>query len=1487
MKSSSQEKLDDLEIQYLQYLRRDTEFHQSIKEVEEFKIPLVSTFVMLHASPRDTVGDDNNFSMDVQNSSKNKAEAAKQESPKISLSISTLLQEHQNIVLIGEPGSGKTTTLQFIAYSFGKDTAYESLGLQKRLIPVIIRLRDIAEAGEYLNRTQVDDWLLNIVSSAIQAEISLVRNLVNRWRDSGRLFILFDGLDEVKEAFRFEIAKKIKHFCDLTIDSDVKIIVTSRKDGFRGIGSNFHEYELQPLSENIELFIENWIQALQKDFSGEAVKDKARVLVRQIREKLRGKQVMNNPLFLRLLIFQFINSGEISETRSDVIDYFVKDELWERARKRTSHPPSLDMVMIALEYLAWESHTKEESDYENLLKKIQSDVKDLEDAREILNFIAMEMGLINFSSQFPKKQIRFTHVLLREYFVARCIKKSWELDENKTWLFLKPLLHLPNWKEPLILLLNMLDEDNASKIIKQVWNSKSPSEEWLRRDTLLVGEFLRNGAVKNEQLRHRILESLLHLYIQHKKTDELFGDSMRLNHIVAEPIASIFITLPSIDQSYLASLSLQIAKGDEHLIKPSIKGFVLFLNNDFRTIKHLVSYYDSDKSQFFQIFSKLLRNILLPIVWIIRFFTIPLSIPKYLNQIKTERSKNCTSAIETISLFDHVSSEWIDFLVLGLKNPELVGVAAKILGEKAPRSEKIIQPFIGLLHTDIYFSSNPINEIGMPIGIYCQRHPVLINTLITLVKNTETKPRVRYRSIIALCKAAEVSIEALGFVFETSKYIQENPGTVYDDGTADGYNDGIDSISVPSKDVVLYLLNLHGDYGGGRILHNIFGVYGSKNVKEENAQSLDELSTQNKFEKEAKTTTVQNIDSPVIQCKIILSDGTIRYSSEDFTEYVFASFLNSPRKIFMGNSSLDILIHWGWRRPYLIKRLINTILDSNPYILAQELQDSMSDKNFGQLIYFKQPIEDEMRDFIQKDIEQLRGNNSSTRQDVYQKWIKALEKQVPQEVAFYSYHDIFERMKLNILADLYNVASGQICKNSDTFNWNLSNKIAASIFSALINFRSVERILSVSPRPPDGVIKKIQFRLADKALSILDDPDVTKNNIIDNLIELVQNKPPQIPYEDELFEGVIEDSNYWRARGLSQFLNRMSGAFMLSVFAEDNIEIQDLLYSILDLNYLEKEERSDTFSEAIFEIVRRIKNANPKIVVALLDISSNKKIYFARDTFRNFSHPSLDSVPVLVDSIKKLDRFNQRTILEALGSVDHPTLGLVDELLRHLRSYSEHLRSSASSALGKIIEKGFDETGSENKEKWSSKTFEVFDQLIKVSSKTPMAAISLGNLAQRIGTLDKDTAKKQLSKAVNRINKILRRTSLQEFDISYALGELSFEKTVNALGKVVAQITLSETRFLSNNLPVNIWSDIKLGNTSLQKVSTKPYSWIYKSPLLLIVSAVYFVISILIPKLLENLIPTTKLNWGTSLLLVGGLLIIYSIIDIWLRRKEK
>ena len=138
MKSSSQEKLDALEIQYLQYLKRDTEFHQSIKETKEFEIPLLSTFVMLRASSIDNGGDDNNFSRDVQNSSKNKAEAAKQESPKISLSISTLLQEHQNIVLIGEPGSGKTTTLQYIAHSFGKDTAHESLGIQKRLIPVII-----------------------------------------------------------------------------------------------------------------------------------------------------------------------------------------------------------------------------------------------------------------------------------------------------------------------------------------------------------------------------------------------------------------------------------------------------------------------------------------------------------------------------------------------------------------------------------------------------------------------------------------------------------------------------------------------------------------------------------------------------------------------------------------------------------------------------------------------------------------------------------------------------------------------------------------------------------------------------------------------------------------------------------------------------------------------------------------------------------------------------------------------------------------------------------------------------------------------------------------------------------------------------------------------------------------------------------------------------------------------------------------------------
>jgi HEAT repeat protein len=80
----------------------------------------------------------------------------------------------------------------------------------------------------------------------------------------------------------------------------------------------------------------------------------------------------------------------------------------------------------------------------------------------------------------------FSHQTLREYFVALRLKEAWERDARGAWRFLRPRLHLPDWREPLALLVGSLPEPEALRLLEWILHARSPEEDFLRRDLFLA-----------------------------------------------------------------------------------------------------------------------------------------------------------------------------------------------------------------------------------------------------------------------------------------------------------------------------------------------------------------------------------------------------------------------------------------------------------------------------------------------------------------------------------------------------------------------------------------------------------------------------------------------------------------------------------------------------------------------------------------------------------------------------------------------------------------------------------------------------------------------------------------------------------------------------------------------------------------------------------------------------------------------------------------
>lgn len=138
-----------------------------------------------------------------------------------------LLQDFQKLVIIGEMGSGKTTTLRYLAWKNAKDLLEEPTNSLK--CPVYIELKNCDD----------DNKLCSIISQKLSLSNQTIKNQL---RD-GKYILLLDGIDEVPKTFLRPIVNDIEE-----LSNSCSIIVSARK-GLRTYMIEWSQIELQPFTD--------------------------------------------------------------------------------------------------------------------------------------------------------------------------------------------------------------------------------------------------------------------------------------------------------------------------------------------------------------------------------------------------------------------------------------------------------------------------------------------------------------------------------------------------------------------------------------------------------------------------------------------------------------------------------------------------------------------------------------------------------------------------------------------------------------------------------------------------------------------------------------------------------------------------------------------------------------------------------------------------------------------------------------------------------------------------------------------------------------------------------------------------------------------------------------------------------------------------------------------------------------------------------------
>ena len=265
-----------------------------------------------------------------------------------------VLQKHSGMIVLGDPGAGKTTFVKYVALRLARGEGMK-IGLSDYL-PILLPLAAFANAIQ-THDIRLDDFIAEYFAG-IGADLP-VGPMLSEALKAGRALILLDGLDEVRDInMRNTVVERVVDFFAFHRRVGNKFVLTSRVVGYRAVrpsAEDLVECTIVDFEEDeIEKFITYWTTALEKQAQGntavartDAETDR-RELLDSIQQNPGVRQLASTPLLLTILALMKRQGISLPERRVQLYDQYVNTLLstWNRARSLSGRAPGRDLDEI-------------------------------------------------------------------------------------------------------------------------------------------------------------------------------------------------------------------------------------------------------------------------------------------------------------------------------------------------------------------------------------------------------------------------------------------------------------------------------------------------------------------------------------------------------------------------------------------------------------------------------------------------------------------------------------------------------------------------------------------------------------------------------------------------------------------------------------------------------------------------------------------------------------------------------------------------------------------------------------------------------------------------------------------------------------------------------------------------------------------------------------------------------------------------------------
>ncbi|GCE06990.1 HEAT repeat domain-containing protein [Dictyobacter aurantiacus] len=213
----------------------------------------------------------------------------------------------KRIVILGGPGTGKTTTLKHLVGTAARDALFNP----SAPLPIFVSLADLARSGKTLQQylhEQVED--LNIEHR--------FADLLWKAREAGHAFFCLDGLDEVAPQHRPKI---IKHINLWATEKGNSWVIGSRFTEYKGgqfTQGQFREWELLPMNATLRLDLTlHLFSELQRLLpASETGEPSPTAFVAALEQHPQAAAWGKNPLLFSLAAIVYFQTGGLPPTRA-------------------------------------------------------------------------------------------------------------------------------------------------------------------------------------------------------------------------------------------------------------------------------------------------------------------------------------------------------------------------------------------------------------------------------------------------------------------------------------------------------------------------------------------------------------------------------------------------------------------------------------------------------------------------------------------------------------------------------------------------------------------------------------------------------------------------------------------------------------------------------------------------------------------------------------------------------------------------------------------------------------------------------------------------------------------------------------------------------------------------------------------------------------------------------------------------------------------